>query len=1081
MTKIISKKSLSILLVLAMIISLFAGMSFGASATSDVWDGSVASAFASGSGTYSNPYVINTGAQLAYLAQQVNGGTSYSDQYFSLGNDINLNSVSWTPIGGQSPENTSTSIPNGKYFAGTFEGNGHTIEGLNITATVTTGTGGNFAGWGLFGCSSGPIKNLTVKGAISISGAADYVGGLVGYTTSDVYNCHTEVTITAVGSGNVGGVVGAIERTDTSAVASAFHVQACSAKNNISALKRIGGVVGGVYCKYAGNVIVDNCYYSSGSSTMASLTANETSSKVWSGGVVGYCKGYITNCYAIAALTASGGHYLCGIVGLLNGASPQAKLEKSYAAVSFSGASTSYDRPLYGSCDDSNTLQINNCLYDSTLAGSYTNTVATGSNGWGYWTSTGEATTTALKSSSGTATVYSSPSTTGSSASISTVLGTAFTVGTNSYNNNYPYLKWQASASDLPPYTPGSASSSGTASAVYLDGVNGSDSNGGTSSSDAFKTLDKAIQGVISGGTIYVVNTVTLSGDYNYSPTLTIKRFGTGTFPLFEITSGTVTLSALTLDGNYKGTLISLTGGTLNLRGNVKLREASTAISVTGGSLVINRANIRAYTYSVNLSGGSLTIDDYGGTSIIAPIYLASGKTITVASTLTNLKYSLDVKTAVSASTGLQIANGSGYTLTAADARMLHYVNDDAYSIISTGALSNSIFLSGSGNSNGTGTESNPYNSISAALSAAYSSGRDIYIKGSAIALSSTNSLNLSGGSYDGAAFYRAQGYTGNLFTSSGTNTISGVTIDGNLWGGASGIAMVKVTGGTLTIGTDAVLQANVATGSGGALYQTGGAVNMTAGRIAACSSDGNFFAPVFISSGTFTMSGGEIVDNDYMDGENGWCGGGVEINGGAFTMSGGTIANNRTEIGAGVDLTSGSFTMTGGIICDNVASDNCDGGGVYVGSGTTFNMSGGTISGNYATNGGGVYVGGTFTMTGGTISGNTATKGEGVYKVANTTFNLGCSGIASTDTVYLANTTATNCYITLTAALTNNITVECANPTPGTFTTGTRIASASSGNIVSSSLTKISVTGYTVAARTSGSPYCVYINGVAA
>ena len=40
----------------------------------NAWDGSVASGFASGNGSAQNPYVIATGAQLAYFAQSVNGG-----------------------------------------------------------------------------------------------------------------------------------------------------------------------------------------------------------------------------------------------------------------------------------------------------------------------------------------------------------------------------------------------------------------------------------------------------------------------------------------------------------------------------------------------------------------------------------------------------------------------------------------------------------------------------------------------------------------------------------------------------------------------------------------------------------------------------------------------------------------------------------------------------------------------------------------------------------------------------------------------------------------------------------------------
>ncbi|WP_409969218.1 S-layer homology domain-containing protein [Bengtsoniella intestinalis] len=114
--------------------------------------------------------------------------------------------------------------------------------------------------------------------------------------------------------------------------------------------------------------------------------------------------------------------------------------------------------------------------------------------------------------------------------------------------------------------------------------------------------------------------------------------------------------------------------------------------------------------------------------------------------------------------------------------------------------------------------------------------------------------------------------------------------------------------------------------------------------------------------------------------------GGGVYVwNGGSFTMSGGIIGDNSATNGAGVYVASGTFTMTGGVIGGSAANKNtatANGGGVYVNSGVTATLSGGEISYNESTtNGGGVYVDGTnsdskatFNMTGGTISGNTAT-----------------------------------------------------------------------------------------------------------
>lgn len=111
----------------------------------------------------------------------------------------------------------------------------------------------------------------------------------------------------------------------------------------------------------------------------------------------------------------------------------------------------------------------------------------------------------------------------------------------------------------------------------------------------------------------------------------------------------------------------------------------------------------------------------------------------------------------------------------------------------------------------------------------------------------------------------------------------------------------------------------------------------------------------------------------------------------------GGGKITHGSKKGLGVHVSGGTFDMYGGSITGNSSSNG--GGGVYVSGGGTFNMYGGSISGNETTGreygqGGGVYVsGGTFNMYDGSISGNRAsTYGGGVY-VKDGTFNMygGC------------------------------------------------------------------------------------------
>jgi len=106
-----------------------------------------------------------------------------------------------------------------------------------------------------------------------------------------------------------------------------------------------------------------------------------------------------------------------------------------------------------------------------------------------------------------------------------------------------------------------------------------------------------------------------------------------------------------------------------------------------------------------------------------------------------------------------------------------------------------------------------------------------------------------------------------------------------------------------------------------------------------------------------------------------------VNPNGKLIMNAGSTIRGNNISAeyeGSAVYLYGGSFTMNGGTITGNTA---IKGGGVYIGSGGDFIMTGGTISSNTAKNGAGVYIDyGTFAMRDGMILANIAREyGAGV------------------------------------------------------------------------------------------------------
>ena len=111
----------------------------------------------------------------------------------------------WTPIG------CYVDWQNNHPYRGVFDGQGHTVSGLYVTALSN-----GYAG--LFGYTSGSttIKNLTVEGEIrleDVSTTAKHIGGIVGEANAKLERCVSRVRISAAGFGTrdtcaVGGIAG---------------------------------------------------------------------------------------------------------------------------------------------------------------------------------------------------------------------------------------------------------------------------------------------------------------------------------------------------------------------------------------------------------------------------------------------------------------------------------------------------------------------------------------------------------------------------------------------------------------------------------------------------------------------------------------------------------------------------------------------------------------------------------------------------------------------------------------------------------------------------------------------------------
>lgn len=232
------------------------------------WNGTTKTAPAVGDGSEANPYLISTGANLAYIAQQVNNGTTYEGKYIKLTNDINLNDKEWTPIG------KDESHP----FKGNFDGNGKAISGLKITVINGIAWADNFNYIGLFGyMDGGSIKYISVTGLIvpdQIESGQTHIGGIVGYLKSgSVSNLSATVTITTktgMGLNNTDNVYvgGAIGKSNVSLASSVFSITpAISFGIDGAAYGYVGHNVG--YCVDINVTVgVNNRYNASGDPTI---------------------------------------------------------------------------------------------------------------------------------------------------------------------------------------------------------------------------------------------------------------------------------------------------------------------------------------------------------------------------------------------------------------------------------------------------------------------------------------------------------------------------------------------------------------------------------------------------------------------------------------------------------------------------------------------------------------------------------------------------------------------------------------------------------------------------------------------
>lgn len=224
----------------------------------------------SGDGTSSSPYLIATADDLKQFRDMVNGEDS-SALCAKLTADIDLADDAWTPFSSKSGYVTTA-------YAGTFDGDFHTIKGLSVAGSSNLGLFSAICG--------GTIKNLNVIGSVSATG--NYIGGICGkiqYGT--ISNCSFSGSVSSTNAkANIGGICGYAGNSATQKGAMSGCVNYASVSGSVS-----GGICG--YAKFSS---ITDCY-----------NTGAITGKSRSGGIAGQLQNNCTaeNCYNTGSAAGS--------------------------------------------------------------------------------------------------------------------------------------------------------------------------------------------------------------------------------------------------------------------------------------------------------------------------------------------------------------------------------------------------------------------------------------------------------------------------------------------------------------------------------------------------------------------------------------------------------------------------------------------------------------------------------------------------------------------------------------------------------------------------------------------------------
>ena len=299
-----------------------------------VWDGESTESITKGSGSESDPYLIESAAQLAGLAYNINNDDNYDykGKYFKLMKDIDLASKPWTPIG------NNTHFPHLR-----LDGNGKSI--INLKVDVSDGYAGLF--YWLSGTSSTEkslVRNLTIRNADVKTGGRD-AGVIVGFTSFiDIIDCRVDGSVTSAYC--AGGIVGSGDPSIINCRADVNVTVNAPASTSKSFSVAAGGLIGDISFNNEQDNTITNCTVR-GTVTVSSQDLSESVNDFHAGGVAGLAVANVIDCtsYAEISSTSENEVRVGGLVGTVGAGS---KITNSSAYGTVHGKKNNFVGGAYG-------------------------------------------------------------------------------------------------------------------------------------------------------------------------------------------------------------------------------------------------------------------------------------------------------------------------------------------------------------------------------------------------------------------------------------------------------------------------------------------------------------------------------------------------------------------------------------------------------------------------------------------------------------------------------------------------------------------------------------------------------------